>query len=55
VCNPNKEGIKEGTVLVQMIQRNYKGCTKREVLQAKEVGCAQTMLENLSKKDYPGI
>jgi hypothetical protein len=54
--DPSKEGLKEeGRILVQTVRGNYEGCTRREVLQAKEAHCAQAMLGNSSKKDYRGM
>ena len=47
------EPVSEGTVaLVQTVQGNYEGYTKRKVLKAKEVRRAQAMMGNASKKDY---
>ena len=51
----NKEHTREGTALVQTVLGNYKGFTKREVLQAQEARQAQAMLGNLSKKDFQGM
>jgi hypothetical protein len=53
-------GMKEfnkgkGMSLVQMVRGNYKGYTKKEVLQAKEVQRAQAMLGNPSEKDFKGM
>ncbi len=41
--------IKTATTLVQTVQENYKGDTKREVLKAKEVRQGQAMIGNPSK------
>jgi hypothetical protein len=47
------EPVNEGTVaLAQMVQGNYEGYMKREVLKAKEARRAQAMMENPSEKDY---
>ena len=47
------EPVNEGTVvLVQTVQGNYEGYSKREVLKAKEARRAQAMMGNPSEKDY---
>jgi hypothetical protein len=43
------------TALVQMVQGNYKGYTKKDILKAKEARRAQGMIGNPSKKDYKGM
>ncbi len=45
----------KGMSMVQTVHGNYKGCTKKEVLQAKEARRAQAMLGNPSKKDFKGM
>ena len=40
------------TALVQTMRANYKGCTKKEVLKAKEVRHVQAMIGNSSEGDY---
>ncbi len=47
--------IETATTLVQTVQENYKGCTMREVLKAKESRQGQAMIGNLSKGDYGGL
>ncbi len=47
--------IKTATTLVQTVQENYEGYTKREVLKAKEARQGQTMIGNPSKGDYRGL
>ncbi len=47
--------IKTATTLVQTVQKNYEGYTKREVLKAKEVHQGQAMIGNPSKGDYRGL
>ncbi len=44
----------DGTLLVQTAQENFEGCTKREILQAKEAHQAQAMIGG-PKKDYKGM
>jgi hypothetical protein len=44
-----------GMSLVQTVHGNYKGYTKKELLQAKEARRAQAMLGNPSEKDFKGI
>jgi hypothetical protein len=41
----------DGTLLVQMVQENFKGYTKRELLQAKEACQAQAISGSPSEKD----
>ena len=41
--------------LIQTVQGNYKGFTKREVTKAKEACQAQAMMGNPSKKDCKGM
>jgi hypothetical protein len=55
VYEPDKQGIKAATNLIQTVHRNYKWYTKREVLQAKEASRGQAMLGNPSEKDYLGM
>jgi hypothetical protein len=43
------------TALVQMVQGNYLGYTKKDVLKAKEACRAQGMIGKPSKKDYEGV
>ncbi len=43
------------TTLVQTVQGNYKGNTKKDVLKAKEACRVQAMIDNPSKKDYKGM
>ena len=51
-----KEPKHKGAVaLVQTVQGNYEGYTKREVLKAKEACMAQAMMGNPSKKDYKTV
>ncbi len=52
---PTKQAIKEGTALIKTVCANYKGYTKREVLQTKKACCAQAMIGNPIKKDYRGM
>ena len=40
------------TLLVQTVHKNYGWYTKKEVLQAKEVGQGQGMIGSLSESDY---
>jgi hypothetical protein len=47
--------IETATTLVQTVQENYKGYTKREVLKAKEAHQGQAMIGNPSKGDYRGL
>jgi hypothetical protein len=44
----------EHTMLVEMVQGNYKGYTKNNILKAKQARRAQVMMGNPSKKDYKG-
>jgi hypothetical protein len=44
-----------GTMLVQTVHQNYKGYTKRKVLQAKEARRAMGMIENPSKRDFKNM
>jgi hypothetical protein len=43
------------TALVQTVQGNYEGYTKKNILKAKEARRAQGMIGNPSKKDYKGM
>ncbi len=43
------------TLRVQTVQENFKGYTKREILQAKEARQAQAMIGSPSEKDYKGM
>ncbi len=43
------------TMLVQTVHQNYKGYTKRKVLQAKEARCAMGMIGNQSKRDFKNM
>ena len=45
----------DGTLLVQTVQENFKGYTKREILRAKEARRAQAMIRSPSEKDYKGM
>ncbi len=45
----------EGTNLIQTIQGNYEGYTKKETLRAREARRAQTMLWSPTKKDFKGM
>jgi hypothetical protein len=47
-----EEAANEAQMLVQTVQGNYEGYTKREVLKPNKVHHAQAMLGNPSKKDY---
>ena len=49
------ETLDSEVLFIQMVRGNYKGCTKREVMQAKEVRRAQAMLGNPSAKDNKGM
>ena len=54
--DPRKEPEHKGVAtLVQTVQGNYEGYTKREVLKAKEARRAQAMMGNPSKKDCKGM
>ncbi len=44
-----------GMILVQTVHQNYKGYTKRKVLQAKEARCAMGMIGNPSKRDFTNM
>jgi hypothetical protein len=48
----NKFNKGKGMSLVQTVRGNYKGYTKKEVLQANEAHRVQAMLGNPSKKDF---
>ena len=43
------------TALVQMVQQNYEGFTKKKVLQAKEVRCTMGLIGNPSETDFKGM
>jgi hypothetical protein len=43
------------TALVQMVQGNYEGYTKKDILKANEACRAQGMIGNPSEKDYKGM
>jgi hypothetical protein len=43
------------TVLVQMVQGNYEGYTKKDILKASEARRVQGMIGNPSEKDYKGM
>ncbi len=47
-----KEAVK---VLVQIVQQNHEGYTKRKVLEAKEARCAMGMISNPSEENFKGI
>jgi hypothetical protein len=47
--------IETAMTLVQTMQENYKGYTKREVLKAKKGHQGQAMIGNPSKGDYRGL
>jgi hypothetical protein len=42
-------------MLVEMVQANYEGYTKKDVVKAKKARRAQAMMGNPSKKDYKGV
>jgi hypothetical protein len=42
-------------ILVERVQRNYEGYTKKDIVKAKEARRAQAMMGNPSKKDYKGV
>jgi hypothetical protein len=44
-----------GTMLVQTVHQNYKGYTKRKVLQAKEARCTMGMIGNSSERDFKNM
>jgi hypothetical protein len=48
-------GGTEHTMLVEMVQANYEGYTKKDVIKAKEARRAQAMMGNPSEKDYKGV
>ena len=51
-----KKGPKEAaTVFVQTVRQNYKGFTKKEVLQAKEARQAMGLIGNPSKNNIKGL
>ena len=43
------------TAFVQMVQQNYKGFPKKEVLQAKEARRAMGLIGNRSKNEFKGM
>ncbi len=43
------------TALVQTVQGNYEGYTKKDILKANEARRAQRMIGNPSEKDYKGM
>ncbi len=45
----------EHTMLVEMMQGNYTGYTKNNILMAKQARRAQAMMGNPSKEDYKGV
>jgi hypothetical protein len=45
----------EHTMLVETVQANYEGYTKKDIIKAKEAWRAQAMMGNPSKKDYKGV
>jgi hypothetical protein len=45
----------DGTLLVQTVQENFKGYTKREILQSKVARRAHAMIGSPSEKDYMGM
>jgi hypothetical protein len=45
----------DGTLLVQTVQENFEGYTKRKILQAKEARRAQELIRSPSEKDYKGM
>jgi hypothetical protein len=45
----------EHTMLVERVQANCKGYTKKNVVKVKEARQAQAMMGNPSKKDYKGV
>ena len=49
------DGESEAVSFVQTVRGNYEGCTKLEVLKAKEVCRAQAMLGNPSEANYKGM
>jgi hypothetical protein len=51
----DNRAVKVGANFVQMVCGNYEGCTKQEILQAKEAHRGQAMLGNPSEKDYQGL
>jgi hypothetical protein len=48
----SKEAVK---VLVQTVQQNYEGYTKRKVLEAREARRAMGMIGNSGKEDFKGM
>ena len=54
-CQVRKGVLGTKVLLVEMVQGNYEGFTKREVIQAKEVCQGQAMIGNPSKNDYKGM
>jgi hypothetical protein len=49
------EKSKEGLINVQTVWENYEGCTKREILKAKEARQAQGLIGNPSKSNFRGM
>jgi hypothetical protein len=45
----------EHTMLVEMVQGNYEGYTKNNILKAMQARRAQVMMGNPSEKDYKGV
>ncbi len=43
------------TMLAEMVQANYEGYTKKDVIKAKEARRARAMMGNPSEKDYKGV
>ncbi len=50
-----QEQMTKGTALMQTVRGNYEGYTKKEVLQANEMQCAQAMIGNPSEGNYRGM
>jgi hypothetical protein len=55
VCLACRSETQAGRMHVQMVQENYEGFTKKDVIKAKEARRSQALIGNPSKKDFKGM